>query len=80
MTQTKRKMGMVGCGTPEIMFRERVKARFSKVEGVVGIQVKKDKIILRVVSQEVADRLPKTYYRRPIETQVVGVISKRSAR
>ncbi|MCC6978106.1 MAG: hypothetical protein IT343_07270 [Candidatus Melainabacteria bacterium] len=73
-----KKLGMVGCGTIEQMFKSRVRQRFGKVEGVVGIQVTKEKIVLRVVSQEVADKLPKTYERRPIETVVTGAIKKQT--
>ena len=32
--------------------------------------------VIRVVSEEVASKLPKSYRRRPIETKVVGVIRK----
>lgn len=72
-----KKLGMVGCGTPEMMFRSQVKKQFGSVDGVVGIEVKKDKIVLRVVSDEVAKSLPTSYRGRAIETVVTGVISKR---
>lgn len=75
-----KKMGLVGCGTPEIMFRQDVKRRFGSVEGVVGIEVKKDKIVLRVLSEDIAATLPKTYRRRKIETVVTGVIRKQAPR
>jgi len=77
-TKSGAKLGMVGCGTIEQMFKSRVRKRFGNVEGVVGIQVTKDKIVLRVVSQEVADKLPKTYERRAIETVVTGTIKKQT--
>ncbi len=73
-----KKLGMVGCGTAEQMFKSDVKKTFGKVEGVVGIQVLKDKIVLRVVSEEVAAKLPKSYRRRPIETVVTGTIRKQA--
>jgi hypothetical protein len=73
-----KKMGMVGCGTAEQMFKSDVRKTFGKVEGVVGIQVLKDKIVLRVVNEEVATKLPKSYRRRPIETVVTGKISKQA--
>jgi hypothetical protein len=75
-----KKMGMVGCGTMEQAFKQDVRKTFGKVEGVVGIQVLKDKIVLRVVSEEVAAKLPKSYRRRPIETIVTGTISKRAVK
>lgn len=77
-TGAKKKLGMVGCGTIEQMFKSRVRKHFGNVEGVVGIQVTKDKIVLRVVSQEVADKLPKTYERRPVEAVVTGAIKKQT--
>jgi len=73
-----KKLGMVGCGTAEQRFKSDVKKTFGKVEGVVGIQVLKDKIVLRVVSEEVAAKLPKSYRRRPIETVVTGTIRKQA--
>lgn len=75
-----RKVGMVGCGTMEQAFKSRARKHFSKVEGVVGIQVLKDKIVLRVVSDEVAAKLPKSYERRPVETIVTGAITKRAVK
>ncbi len=77
-TRSNKKMGMVGCGTIEQMFKSDVREKFGKVEGVVGIQVLKDKIVLRVSSEEVAAKLPKSYRRRPIEAVVVGTIRKQS--
>lgn len=73
-------MGLAGCGTIEQMFKSDVRQKFGKVEGVVGIQVLKDKIVLRVVSEEVAAKLPKTFRRRTIETIVTGKISKRTVK
>lgn len=74
--QKKPGLGMVGCGTPEVMFKERVRKQLSKIEGVVGIQVKKTEIVVRVVDQATADKLPKTIQRRPVVAQIVGVIKK----
>jgi hypothetical protein len=79
-TRSGKKLGMVGCGTIEQMFKSDVREKFGKVEGVVGIQVLKDKIVLRVVSEEVAAKLPKTYRGRPIETIVTGTIKKQSVK
>lgn len=73
-----KKVGLVGCGTMEQMFKSRAREHFRKVEGVVGIQVLKDKIVLRVVSDEVAAKLPKSFERRPIETIVTGTITKQA--
>lgn len=75
-----KKLGMVGCGTAEQMFKSDVRKRFGKVEGVVGIQVLKDKIVLRVQSEAVAETLPKSYRRRPIETVVTGTIRKQAVK
>ncbi len=74
------KLGMVGCGTAEVMFKSQVKKHFESIDGVVGIEVKADKIVLRVRDEEVAKKLPKTYRRRKIETIVTGVISKREVK
>ncbi len=79
-TGSGKKLGMVGCGTIEQMFKSRARERFSKVEGVVGIQVLKDKIVLRVVSDEVAAKLPKSFERRSVETIVTGMISKQAVK
>lgn len=79
-TGSGKKLGMVGCGTIEQMFKSRARAHFSKVEGVVGIQVLKDKIVLRVVSDEVAAKVPKSFERRPVETIVTGTISKQAVK
>lgn len=69
---------MVGCSTMEQLFKSWTRERFSKVEGVVGIQLLKDKFVLRVVSGEVASKLPKSLERHPVETVVVRTISKRA--
>ncbi|MBC7996592.1 MAG: hypothetical protein IAF58_01535 [Leptolyngbya sp.] len=74
------KLGMVGCGTAEVMFKSQVKKHFESIDGVVGIEVKETKIILRIRDEEVAKKLPKTYRRRKIETIVTGVISKREVK
>lgn len=79
-TRSGKKLGMVGCGTVEQMFKQDVRKTFGKVEGVVGVQVLKDKIVLRVVSEEVAAKLPKSYRRRPIETIVTGMLRKQGVR
>lgn len=75
---TGKRAGMVGCGTMEEAFKQNVRKTFGKREGVVGIRVYKDKIVIRVVSEDVAAGLPKSYRRRPIETVVVGTISKQA--
>ncbi len=79
-TGAGKKLSMVGCGTMEQMFKSRARERFSKIDGVVGIQVLKDKIVLRVVSDEVAAKLPKSFERRPVETIVTGTISKQAVK
>ena len=71
-------VGMIGCGTPEIMFKASVKKRFGSIDGVLAIEVRQDKIILRVRDEQVKDGLPKSFRRRPIEVIVTGPISKRS--
>lgn len=76
--KTTTRRGMVGCGTPEIMFKERARKALRKFDGVVGIQVKKDEIVVRVVDQAAADRLPKAFERRPVVAQIVGVITKQA--
>lgn len=74
------KLGMVGCGTAEVMFKSQAKKHFEAIDGVVGIEVQADKIVLRVRDEEVAKTLPKTYRRRKVETIVTGVISKREVK
>ena len=67
-----KKSGIVaGCGTAEMRFRDQVREKFEKIDGVVGIEVKSDKIVLRVASATVAANLPKSFRRRKIETIVI---------
>lgn len=69
--------GMVGCGTPEIMFRNQAKTYLGSLNGVVGISFKDKEIIVRVLTKEDGDALPKTFYRRKISYVVTGAITKR---
>jgi len=75
-----KKMGLVGCGTPEVMFRASARKFFSAIDGVVGIEVRKDKIIVRVRDEQVKSKLPKQFRRRPVEAIVVGTITARSTK
>jgi malate dehydrogenase (oxaloacetate-decarboxylating) len=70
--------GMVGCGTAEVMFKASVKKQFGEVDGVVGIEVKKDKIVLRVRDEATKAKLPASFRNRPIEVKVTGNVTKRT--
>lgn len=75
-----KKLGLIGCGTPEMIFRSQARKHFGNVEGVVGIEVTNEKIVLRVTNDEVVGKLPKTFRRRKVESVVVGAIRKQTVR
>lgn len=76
-TRPARPRGLVGCGTPEVMFREQAKKYLKGFEGVVGISFKEKEIVVRVRTQADGEALPKTFYRRKVSFVVAGVIRKR---
>ncbi len=72
-----KKQSLIGCITMEIAFRQTASKDFGAIEGVVGLEVRPDKIIVRVLDEQAKARLPKTYRNRPLEAVVTGPIKKR---
>ena len=72
-----KKLGMVGCGTTEIMFRTACKKHLGKLPGVVGIGYEGKSVIVRVRTEEDGEALPKYFLSRRVLYKVVGTISKR---
>ncbi len=69
-----KKVGMVGCGTQEIMFRDAARKFFGAIDGVVGVSVRRDKVVVLVRDESVKAKLPKQFRRRPVEAVVTGPI------
>ena len=70
-------MGMVGCGTMEMMTRSRIKDMLRRFEGIQAIEfVGNTKVIVRVFTEDCGKALPGNLWGRVITYTVVGKIRK----
>ncbi|MBY0359764.1 MAG: hypothetical protein K2W82_17310 [Candidatus Obscuribacterales bacterium] len=77
---TQRRLGMVGCGTPEIMLQSQIRQALSRFEGVIRINFKNDKtVVVHVATEAYGEALPKTCHRRKVLYVVAGGPTKKDA-
>src|SRR5437879_5821448 len=74
-------LGMIGCGTPEIMFKAAVQKHLAGIDGVLGTETKPDRVKLLIRDESVIEAIKKVapnmmFRGRPIVTEVTGPIVK----